>query len=259
MRDFDAASNLRWHRRAGFDAAFITDHNTVGPLAAPAKGWRSGVPGPKSAPGARTSCFWATVVPVDRSHATTGISLALLECSPIHRDRIRRPHGRFDSGIRAKPLGPAGYAGLGRARRFRDRQRSPKANEITRAQRDTVIALARRTNRFVVGASDIHGWGATSMVWNLVRVPGGGRRPSGSAPACSGVCRTASNRSGSSSATASARQRMAGDAHPAGRGLGDLAEHGLDADRQPGSSGSGGPGRSCGYGAALGSLKLPPR
>jgi hypothetical protein len=48
---------------------------------------------------------------------------------------------------------------------------SPKANEITRAQRDTVIALARRTNRFVVGVSDSHGWGATSMVWNLVEVP----------------------------------------------------------------------------------------
>jgi hypothetical protein len=33
------------------------------------------------------------------------------------------------------------------------------------------VALARRTDRFVVGASDIHGWGATSMVWNLMRLP----------------------------------------------------------------------------------------
>jgi hypothetical protein len=35
-----------------------------------------------------------------------------------------------------------------------------------------VIALARRAGRFVVGVSDHHGWGATSMVWNLVPVPG---------------------------------------------------------------------------------------
>jgi hypothetical protein len=34
-----------------------------------------------------------------------------------------------------------------------------------------VIALARSHNRFVVGVSDSHGWGATSMVWNLVRGP----------------------------------------------------------------------------------------
>jgi hypothetical protein len=50
---------------------------------------------------------------------------------------------------------------------------APKANELTRARRDSVVALARRTNRFVVGATDSHGWGATNMVWNLMRLPSG--------------------------------------------------------------------------------------
>ncbi len=45
---------------------------------------------------------------------------------------------------------------------------APKANEFTRPERDSVIALAKAGNRFVVGVSDSHGWGATSMVWNLV-------------------------------------------------------------------------------------------
>jgi len=49
---------------------------------------------------------------------------------------------------------------------------SPMANELTRAERDSVIALARAHNRFVVGVSDSHGWGATSMVWNLVHPSG---------------------------------------------------------------------------------------
>jgi hypothetical protein len=48
---------------------------------------------------------------------------------------------------------------------------SPKANELTRAERDTVISLARARNLFVLGVSDSHGWGATSMVWNLVGEP----------------------------------------------------------------------------------------
>ncbi len=53
---------------------------------------------------------------------------------------------------------------------------SPKANELTRAETDTVIAIARSHGRFVAVVSDSHGWGATSMVWNLVRYPGGGRQ-----------------------------------------------------------------------------------
>ena len=31
MRGFDAEANLAWHGRAGFDAFFITDHNTIEP------------------------------------------------------------------------------------------------------------------------------------------------------------------------------------------------------------------------------------
>ncbi|HYF40352.1 MAG TPA: hypothetical protein VD930_11730, partial [Gemmatimonadales bacterium] len=50
---------------------------------------------------------------------------------------------------------------------------SPKANELTRAERDSVILLAREHDRFVLGVSDSHGWGATSMVWNLISVPPG--------------------------------------------------------------------------------------
>jgi hypothetical protein len=61
---------------------------------------------------------------------------------------------------------------------------APKANEITRVRRDSVVALARRTGRFVVGASDSHGWGATNMVWNLLTLPG--PRPEGRA-ACPAV------------------------------------------------------------------------
>jgi hypothetical protein len=49
---------------------------------------------------------------------------------------------------------------------------APKASELSRARRDTVIALARRRNLLLLGVSDSHGWGATSMVWNLVHVPG---------------------------------------------------------------------------------------
>ena len=52
---------------------------------------------------------------------------------------------------------------------------SPKANELTRPEVNHVIDVARAHNRFVAGVSDSHGWGATSMVWNLVHAPEGQR------------------------------------------------------------------------------------
>ena len=46
MRGFDTEANLRWHRRAGFDAVFVTDHNTV--ERAPAARRRAGAAAPAS-------------------------------------------------------------------------------------------------------------------------------------------------------------------------------------------------------------------
>src|SRR4051812_36882528 len=48
---------------------------------------------------------------------------------------------------------------------------APKANEFSQTDRNRIIGLSRTHNLFVAGVSDSHGWGATSMVWNLVRVP----------------------------------------------------------------------------------------
>jgi hypothetical protein len=169
MSDHDVVSSLRWHRRAGFDAAFITDHNTVGALA-------DGGILALGCPGIEVSAWHAHIVllgdtlPVDRSRYNRDQAslLELLRSSEIEYgalsvasipEYVRNHWGRLDT------LVAAGLDG------FEIVNAAPKANEITRAQRDSVAALARRTGRFVVGVSDHHGWGATSMVWNLVQVP----------------------------------------------------------------------------------------
>jgi hypothetical protein len=60
---------------------------------------------------------------------------------------------------------------------------SPKANELSRTRRDSVVAWPG-PGRFVVGVSDHHGWGATSMVWNLVPIPSWQTNP---AALCHGI------------------------------------------------------------------------
>ena len=182
MRGFDAAANRRWHARAGFDAVFITDHNLVSRESRVASRERSEAKDDNSVvvlcPGIEVSAWRAHVVllgdtvPVDRSRYNGSLAelLSLLHTSDSAYGALSvasLPEYRRNHWDRLDQLVTAGLDG------FEIVNASPKANELTRAERDTVISLARGHNRFVVGVSDSHGWGATSMVWNLVSAPPG--------------------------------------------------------------------------------------
>lgn len=175
MRGFDTEADLRWHRRAGFDAVFVTDHNTT-------EGLRPHAGPPALCPGIEVSAWKAHVVllgdsvPVDRRRYNGSLDalLALLResdsaygaLSLLSLPEYDESHwGRLDTLVAA---GADGFEIVNAA---------PKANEFSCAHRDAVVALARRANRFVVGASDSHGWGATNLVWNVMRVPGGAGGP----------------------------------------------------------------------------------
>jgi hypothetical protein len=170
MGGFDTEANLRWHRRAGFDAVFITDHNTVAGLT-PHTG------PPARCPGIEVSAWKAHIVllgdslPVERRRYNSSFQalLELLRTSDSTYGALSvasLPEYEENHWTHLDSLVSAGLSG------FEIVNAAPKANEFSRARRDSVIALARRTNRFVVGVSDTHGWGATSMVWNLMRAPG---------------------------------------------------------------------------------------
>ena len=183
MDRYDAAANLAWHRRAGFDAVFLTDHNTMT--------WPAGPPGrPVACPGIEISAWKAHILLLGDSTAVNRATygrdlaglLALLRSgdSTGARSVASIPEYVRNHWTRLDTLVANGLDG------FEIVNASPKANELTQARRDTVVALARRTGRFVLGVSDHHGWGATSMVWNLVTVPGWRAAPE---RVCAGVLR----------------------------------------------------------------------
>jgi hypothetical protein len=174
MRGFNGEANRRWHTRAGFDAVFITDHNTVAGLDAR---HASTPKQPVVCPGIEVSAWRSHIVllgdslPVDRSRYNRSLDalLTLLRVSDSAYGALSvasLPEYRRNQWGRLDTLIAAGLDG------FEIVNAAPKANEIPRADRDSVIKLARSRNRFVVGVSDSHGWGATSMVWNLVRATG---------------------------------------------------------------------------------------
>jgi predicted metal-dependent phosphoesterase TrpH len=170
---YDLEANRRWHERAGYDVAFITDHNRR-TLDAPSVG----APGmPVLCPGSEIGAYKSHVVllgagaendrdPYERELdgllrllresrlAGTPAILSIPEFERNHRDRLDE-------------LIAAGAAGLEIS------NGSPKANEITGARRDTVVAIAQAHDAAVVGVSDHHGWGATAMTWSLLARPAG--------------------------------------------------------------------------------------
>jgi hypothetical protein len=173
MRGFDAEANRQWHSRAGFDAAFITDHN-VGPQMSDAR--RQTPYSTVLCPGIEISAWRAHIVllgdtlPVDRTQykGMHGLLALLASSDSIHGalSLASLPEYRRNHWNRLDTLAAAGLDG------FEIVNASPKANELTRSEVNHVIEVARARNRFLAGVSDSHGWGATSMVWNLVRASG---------------------------------------------------------------------------------------
>ncbi len=184
MRGFDAKANRRWHSRAGFDAAFITDHNVsyrtsdVSPPTPDVA--RQTADSTVLCPGIEISAWRAHIVllgdtgPVDRTQYKGMQGLLALVASSDSAYRALSlaslPEYRRHHWDRLDSLAAAGLDG------FEIVNASPKANELTRAEVGRVIGTARAQNKFVAGVSDSHGWGATSMVWNLVRAPDGQRQ-----------------------------------------------------------------------------------
>ena len=186
MRGFDAEAARRWHRRAGFDAFFITDHNRIDGI--PAGG---GPPDatPALCPGEEVSAADQHVVLLgnttlvdnhDYGDSLPGILRLFRDAAPRFGAIAIASIPEYDAHHfhDLAKFADAGVLG------FEIVNGAPKANELTLAHRDSVIALARARGLVLLGVSDSHGWGATVEGWTLVRlaaeqVPG---RAVGSAP-----------------------------------------------------------------------------
>lgn len=172
MKGFDAEASRRWHARGGFDAAFITDHNTTDGF--PLEWAHSG--STLLCPGIEVSAWRAHIVllgaseSVDRSPYSDSLGgvLQLLRESSRHGGRLAiasLPEYDRNHWPNLEALVEAGVAG------FEIVNASPKANDFRAARRDSIIALAQQHDLLLLAVTDSHGWGATVLGWNLVRIP----------------------------------------------------------------------------------------
>jgi hypothetical protein len=152
-----------WHARQGFDASYVTDHNVIFNLS---------ITEPiRLLPGVEWSVYGQHVV-------------ALGPVRPIARDsfgtttpRMLRLFGELERqgavGIASLPeywrnhaedLAAFVAAGVDG---FEIVNCAPKALGFPAPMRREVLALAQQHDLVVVGASDNHGWGQVTCVWNL--------------------------------------------------------------------------------------------
>lgn len=169
---FDPAASAAWHARAGFHAAFVTDHNqlTATPPA-PGSGALMMAGEELSLSGLHllvlgtrerianepANASWdSTLALVRRLGSDT--SLFLVASLP--------EYWRHHWGEDLADLVMAGVGG------FEVWTSSPKAMEIPPAERAHVLARAAAADLPVLGATDMHGIGHTATAWNVMQLQG---------------------------------------------------------------------------------------
>lgn len=172
---FTPEKNLLWHKRAGFHAAFITDHNVVS--------------GSQEA---------QAVFERDRNGAIPlfGEELSLQSCHlAIIGNTALIANGPYDGSVEGiqkfmtvmKSSRALVIASLPEywkyhwerkedfvkwgARGFEIANSVPQALDFPSSKRDEIINLCRKNKLVMTGVTDNHGWGSTCYVWNVARIP----------------------------------------------------------------------------------------
>ena len=175
---FPPEQNREWHRRAGFDVAYVTDHHTfVGANSAMASNPPSSGNGVVLLPGLeyrdgdehvlaigldprRTDPVRHEWHPINDSQKGVGsdfkVPPLLILCLPGNVHRIPAD----------EEIGVARLSGIELS------DGSPPGLQQGASDFPSIVALAQRRNLALVAGSDNHGWGHTAAAWTILRIPG---------------------------------------------------------------------------------------
>ena len=177
--NWEAEDVRRWHRKSGFDVAYISDHRSF-------DGAREGWANNPTQSGTETillpaiEAVWkgehVNVLDADRMYRgildaalrdvdTEALTLAsmvpgnepvLIETIPGDLSKVSPAKGRGTPGVRAIEVVDGAPRGLAQSRQ----------------QRARILDIADSANIALVAGSDHHGWGHTASAWTLLILPG---------------------------------------------------------------------------------------
>ncbi len=176
---FSPEANRRWHQRAGYDVAYITDHRTV-------RGAEEGIAGNPDEAGQSTMLLQGLEVVWDGAHVNVlgaqrtyrgltdpnlrdldDTSLAMASLLPNHE-----PVVVFTFPGQLQHLHPAAGPGTPGVRAMEIIDGSPRGLSETRRERTVISTVADSLNLALVAGTDNHGWGYTAPAWTLIQLPG---------------------------------------------------------------------------------------
>ena len=177
---FDVAANAAWHARAGFDAAFITDHNTTravrAALAAPPPDAFVALPGVElSLSGLHLLALGTSAeisnVPYRGSWGATGQLVRTLASGQLPGTQAflvasLPEYWRYHWGPDLGTLVQWGVRG------FEIWTSSPRAMDFPENLRREVITRCRLDGLAMFAATDMHGFGYAATAWNVTRIAG---------------------------------------------------------------------------------------
>lgn len=163
---FDEAANAQWHHRAGFETAFVTDHNVFSQRiqAGLLNGEELSLSGLHLV--VLGNSERVANAPWDRSFDSTLALIRSLRSDSIYMIASLPEYWKNHWGEDIGKLVSAGVEG------FEVWTTSPKAMEFPEDLRRSVIARAREDSLGLFGATDMHGLGYAASVWNVMPLPG---------------------------------------------------------------------------------------
>jgi hypothetical protein len=158
----DIRTRREWHRGAGFDLVYITDHSHV------ATALKAGTGNPVRAgdgtsllPGREVVFRDQHVLVLGTKDPTAGISddspwPILIQTIPNNLSRVPGPIHADRGGVQAIELLDA----------------DPRGLRQSVEDRDLILSIADSLNLALIAGSNHHGWGRTAAAWTLIRIPG---------------------------------------------------------------------------------------
>jgi hypothetical protein len=172
---FTVQDNRAWHRAAGFDVAYITDHRCF-------DGAAEGLRGNPKRAGDGTVLLSGIELPPDESHlvvleppdaaapaslfdpwcvrATAGRALATwpvrIQTIPEDFTRLRLALAGSDTSVTGIEMSDGAPRGIAQAQR----------------DRVEILGYAHKYHLALLAGSNNHGWGRTAVAWSVMRIPG---------------------------------------------------------------------------------------
>jgi hypothetical protein len=171
---FDAERNREWHRAAGFNAVYITDHRTFdGALDAERLNPATAGEGTTLLPGVelRDGGQHPILIGVDPNRMTInspdlGEAAVKGDGGPIPPLLILTMPGDLDH------IPVDEYTGRVRLAAIEVADGSPRGIAQSATDRKRIIGVADRMGLTLVAGSDNHGWAKSAPAWSVLRIPG---------------------------------------------------------------------------------------